>query len=98
MGRHVSINPYTITDGQLSTGTGGRMQRCLRPKKETFSLTSSFFSILGENPDQKPYDCALYLVNINRKPDASESYKDKPLVDKASIYCGACMPGFSPTL
>ena len=83
----------------LMNESGGRNIRCMTLEPENFHLTDSQFKVLG-NLDAvlSKKLCALYIVNVARKPMATESYLEYPTsLENASVYCGACVPGYRPS-
>ena len=63
--------------------------KCLNP------LTTDFNFKTGISKNF-PTNCALGMINGNKKPNWEDGKKDNANLENLSIFCAACKPGFKP--
>ena len=65
---------------------------------QCFKSDLSDFGLVDSANNNFPTNCAIGIINSTLKADTTESNSNSPSANKLGIYCGACKPGFKPTV
>lgn len=88
-----SLNEYgfnSLTTDPLQKGTGGQAVQCLKPANTNFNIALSANFVF-------PSNCGLGLIKVNYAPNALKSSAASTDMDKSTVMCAACKPGFKAT-
>lgn len=85
-----SLNEYGFNANAadpLNKGTAGLAVQCLKPVNTNFNIASSANFVF-------PSNCALGLIKTNFAPNANKSSLASTDLDKSTVMCSACKPGY----